>query len=62
METPVGYQTDSKPEEFFGTEQCSLFHEFLELYKDRIEGIKYIPFGPEKGLKIKINCLYGNRR
>lgn len=62
METPVGYQTDSKPEEFFDTEQCSLFHKFLELYKDRIEDIKYIPFGPEKGLKIKINCFGSTAR
>ncbi len=57
METPVSYRADSKPEEFFKMKQRSLFHEFLELYHDRIEGVKYTPFGPEEGLKIKINCF-----
>ncbi len=57
METSVDYQTSSKPEEFFGEKQGSLFHEFLELYRDCIESIKYTPFGPEEGLKITINCF-----
>jgi len=57
METSVNYQTSSKPEEFFETDQGSLFHEFLEQYRDRIESIKYIPFGPQAGLSLKINCF-----
>ncbi len=57
METPVSYQTNSRPEEFFGAKQRSLFHEFLELYQDRIDSIKYTPFGPAKGLKLRINCF-----
>jgi len=55
METSVDYQASSKPEEFFETEQGSLFHEFLELYHDRIESIKYVPFGPHAGLSLTIN-------
>ncbi len=57
METSTNYQTSSKPEEFFGTEKHSLFHEFLEIYHDRIESVKYTPFGPEEGLALRINCF-----
>jgi len=57
MELPTKYQASSKPEEFFETKQGTLFHEFLELYRDRIESIKFIPFGPCAGLKLKINCF-----
>ncbi len=57
METSVDYQTSSKPEEFFETKQGSLFHKFLELYRDRINSIKYTPFGPKEGLELKINCF-----
>ncbi len=57
METSVKYQTSSKPEDFFEAKSGVLFHEFLEIYHDRIESIKYTPFGPEEGLNLEINCF-----
>ncbi len=62
METFAKYQADSKPDEFFRQKQRLLFHEFIELYHDCIESIEYTAFGPEKGLKLKINCFSSDPR